>query len=111
MQWNTARVRSLIETLPNIKWVGTSGGEHYVTQQLTYEVAGATDRLYVRGFTTDPKGLPNEDDVDVEMVEITTEYSDGDDSREPANVLARAAIWSELLKAGYSVVRALDPYF
>jgi hypothetical protein len=111
--WKTTEIKTLLESVPHITLVGVfEQGSEMTTEQLVYDVDEAEDRLYVRGFVTDHKDqLLKGDNVDVEIVEVTTEYSDGVDSSNPENVIARALIHAALLKAGYQVVKSLEPYF
>lgn len=112
IHWKTETIKQTLSAVPGITFaeIGEQGSER-TTELLAYNVAGATDRLYVRGFVTD-KQLNQSDDVDVEMIEVFTEYSDGGDSQEPENVAARGLMMAALLKAGYKpVVRSLEPYF
>lgn len=112
-RWKTQKVIDLLKVVPNIKLldIGDQGSE-ICTKQLAYEIDGCSNNLYIRGFNTDHQNnILDPDDADVEMVEVTSEYSDGGESSEPGNILARALITIELVKAGFSVVRSLDLYF
>lgn len=114
MRWKSSKIKAILEKVPNISLVdvGPQGSE-MTTEQLVYAVHLANDKLYVRGFVTDHQNqLLQGDDVDVEMIEVSTGYSDGGDSREPQNVIARGLVHAALLDAGYGeVVRSLEPYF
>jgi len=111
--WKTSDIKTLLEPIHQIKLISTDPqGSEMTTAQLAYKVEGANDRLYVRGFVTDHTNqIVDEDDTNIEMVEVFTEYSDGGDSQEPENVIAKAMIHAALLRAGFQVVKSLEPYF
>jgi len=110
-RWKTGQVVSAISVVPGVLVGALSAGEDYTTQQITLIVDGSENNLFVRGFVTDHKPLNGDDDVDVEMVEVTTGYSDGDMPNDPILVVAHGQVSAALMQLGHKVVRSMDPYF
>jgi hypothetical protein len=109
--WKSSQIIDLLKNIVGVTLTATGdAGSERTTEQLVYAVEGGHDQLFVRGFVTEGE-LALADDVDVEMIEVSTEYSDGSDSPEPANIVARAFIMAALMSAGHIVVRSLDLYF
>ena len=107
--WNLEDVQSAIQSVQKCKIAHVSPAEDYVTERVVINVAGSDNRVFVRGFRTD--GVPVARDGKVEMVEVTTDYSDGDMPNDPLYVLAHAEVKVAVIKLGYRVVRSLDMYF
>src|SRR4051812_27647736 len=98
--WKSNKIIELLKAVNGVTLTDTAdAGSEKTTEQLVYAVEDGQDRLFVRGFVTEGE-LALADDVDVEMIEISTEYSDGSDSPEPENVVARALMMAALMKAG-----------
>lgn len=112
MKWNLEAVRKAISTIPEVVSVNAQDDSgDYATNSLFVIVGGTDENLWVRGFTTQEGGLKQFDDVEVEMVEVTTGYSDGDMPNIPELILAHAKIKVELVKLGFKVVNSMDRYF
>lgn len=112
MRWNRQAIELVLAAVPQVKLAGVNPqGSEKTTEQLCYQVVGAQDRLFVTGFVTEGS-LLQADNVDVEMIELNSEYSDGGESSEPSNIVARALMTAALVTAGYApVVRDLRAYF
>lgn len=109
-RWDVIEVGHAIIAIPECAVVFATPAEDYVTQQLTVAVAGSEYSIYVRGFRTDHKLLA-ENNEEIEMVEVTSGYSDGDLPNDPEYVIVHAKVKAAIMKLGYSVVNSLEPYF
>jgi hypothetical protein len=110
-RWVTATIVEAMTQIPEVNVGDISQGEDHTTQTIRLEVSGSDNGLWVRGFRTDPKPIPNDDNVDVEMIEVTTGYSDGDMPNDPVLCVIHAQVKATLMKQGHSVVNSLEPYF
>jgi hypothetical protein len=110
MVWLKAPVRSMLESIPGVHIIAENPGEDHVTEGFTVSVDGSEHNLYIRGFAT-VGILPRHDDVEIEMVEVSTGFSDGDMPNDPVLVLVHANIKAGLMTMGHSPVDSLDPYF
>lgn len=111
MKWNTATVLEAIRKCSRVTSAKvTAEGEDHVTQQITVTVLNSEENVYVRGFDTN-RTLEAGDDVEVEMVECTTGYSDGDMPKDGPYVLAHAEVHVAIMNLGYHVVKSLEAYF
>jgi hypothetical protein len=84
--------------------------EDYTTETVTISVLGSDHNLFVRGFRTDQKS-PSENHNQIEMVEVSTGYSDGDMPNDPVLSIAHGKVKAAMMRLGHSVVNSLDPYF
>jgi len=111
-KWITNDVVAAISTVPEVSIIRKDGGEDITTQSLTLAVINSQNHIYVRGFTTDSrKPLKSDDNVDIEMVEVTTGYSDGDMPNDPDYVIAHAKVSAAIMRLGHTVVKSLERYF
>lgn len=110
--WNTEAVKRLIAAVPgcSVIAVNPKGGD-YDTEQVVVGIEGTEEKLFVRGFRTDGKSFPEQDNCDVELTEVTTGYSDGDMPNVPQLMLAQGGIMERLSNHGHCPVKSLDPYF
>ncbi len=110
-QWNEAQIKQAILSIPECKIINMGLAEDYVTGQITIAVADSSYQLYVRGFRTDHVELAK-DKNNIEMVEVTTGYSDGDmPMGDPNYMIVHARVKAAIMTAGYLVVNSMDPYF
>lgn len=110
-KWNRGTVKNAILSVPLAKIIAVSAPEDYVTEQYTVHVGESKYQIFVRGFRTDQESP--EDTGEIEMVEVTTGYSDGDMPQDdPLYIVYHAQIKAALVQAGYTcTVNSLDPYF
>jgi len=110
--WKKEEIGKILSSLSEIKIQEERyKGEDYTTDGFILDVNGTEENLYVRGFITSGKPLKTNDNVEIEMVEVTTGYSDGNMPNDPALCIAHGIVKAALMKAGFSVVDSLDPYF
>jgi hypothetical protein len=109
--WNTEQAKIAILAIPKVTLNRISLGEDCTTDGIDLDVIGSDNRIFVRGFVIDGKRLKANDNVDVEMVEVTTGYSDGDMPNDPIYVVAHAQVQAALMQLGHSVVKSMDGYF
>ena len=107
--WNTEQAKIAILAIPEVSLNRISLGEYYTTDGIDLDVAGSEKLIYVRGFSTDR--LSQNDNVDVEMVEVSTGYSDGDMPDDPDYCIIHARVKAALMRLGHRVVNSLDRYF
>lgn len=110
-KWITSDVVDAVSAIPEVAVIHTGYGEDCTTQSLTLSVASSDYNVYVRGFVTDGQRLKSEDNVDVQMVEVTTGFSDGDMPNDPVYVVANAKVKAAVMKLGHQVVGSMDGYF
>ena len=111
-KWITIDVVAALATIPEVSILRKDGGEDITTQSLTLAVANSQNHVYVRGFTTNSsKPLKSDDNVDIEMVEVSTGYSDGDMPNDPDYVVAHAKVSAAVMRLGHRVVNSLDRFF
>lgn len=111
--WIAALIKLALEKVPNVEEIiyEENGGD-YCTHQFILQVANTSEDnryLYVRGFSTGSP-LPQQDDVYVEMVEISSGHSDGT-TQDPELGLAQAYVRAALIRMGFVAVNSLDSYF
>ena len=115
VKWNTD---AIIKLLTDARWnlEVTGAGGDCDTECIILRIDGykvADDMLYISGFTTDCKGIPNTKDCEIESIEV----SDGKDSQGGLNSsdenlgVAYGVVCSRLRKAGFSVVSCMKDYF
>ena len=109
-QWNIESIKLAILSVSECKIESIGLSEDYATEQITVSVDGSNFRLYVRGFRTDHV-LLSKDHNNVELVEVTTGYSDGDMPNDPNYVIVHARVKAAIMTLGYSVVNSMDQYF
>ena len=109
--WITSDVINAISTIPGVSIDRASIGEDYTTDGIDLNVFGSKNRIFVRGFVTDGKRLKANDNVEIEMVEVSTGFSDGDMPNDPIYVVEHAHVQAALMKLGHSVVKSMDGYF
>jgi hypothetical protein len=109
--WVTSDVVAAVSVIPEVKISGVTLGEDYTTKSLYITVDGSQERVFVRGFVTNGKALRSDDNVDIEMVEVATGYSDGDMPNDPDYVIAHAKVQAAIMKLGHRVVKSMDGYF
>jgi hypothetical protein len=120
--WNSQKLEQDLAQLPGIAAVeNRSFGGDVDTDNLVLEIDGCEDCLYIRGFTTQdydrktmkPYELPNRNDVDIEMVEVSDGlcYSGGLNSTQPEMIRAYAEVRVYLANDGADVVDQLKDYF
>ncbi len=109
-RWEFTPISQAINSIPEAIITFVSEPEDYTTQQITVRVEGSENRIYVRGFRTDGT-RPSRDNNNIEMVEVTTGYSDGDMPNDPDYCIIHAKIKAAIMRTGYSVVDSLEPYF
>lgn len=109
-QWDQQAVQDAIIGIPECSIEQITLPEDYVTSQLVISVAGSDYGIFVRGFRTDAIS-PAKDDNRIEMVEVTTGFSDGDMPNDPAYCIVHARVKAALMTLGYCVTNSLDPYF
>jgi hypothetical protein len=108
-KWSTVEIANAVRNIQECGIIKTTQPEDYTTDTLHLAVRGSS-YLWVRGFRTD-RISPAKDDNKIEMVEVTTGYSDGDMPNDPILCVVHARVKAEIMKLGYSVVNSLDPYF
>jgi hypothetical protein len=113
MKWNLAKIISIVRDVQGVENVtALNDFGDYTTKSVYVEVGGTEEHLWVRGFVTSEGGLNGvTDDVEVELVEVTTGYSDGDMPNDPILMVVHAKIRAALSVAGYKTVISLEPYF
>jgi hypothetical protein len=109
--WITSEVANVVEEVPEASVINVQPGGCHTTESLHVRVKESGNSLWVRGFRTNPEEIPSDDDIDVEMIEVTTGYSDGDMPNDPVLCVVHTQIKAALMKHGHSVVNSLDPYF
>jgi hypothetical protein len=109
-RWITDDVVKAISTVNGTSIERIDMGEDHTTQSVTVEVENSENTVYVRGFSTNTY-LKTDNNVDVEMVEVSTGYSDGDMPNDPDYVIVHARVKAALMRMGHTVVNSLDPYF
>ena len=109
-KWNSNSVKKAIESVSECSIMTTIPPEDYVTESFWIWVTGTDQRLWVRGFRTDHAQIAG-DNPEIEMIEVTTGYSDGDMPNDPILCVVHARVKAALMALGYSVVNSLDPYF
>lgn len=107
-KWELEPIIKAIDAVPDCTVIKTSPDEDYTTTQLTIRVNNSGYMIYVRGFVTE--GQPIKDNM-VEMIEVTTGFSDGDMPNDPDYVVAHAKVKAAIMRLGYSVVNSMEPYF
>lgn len=110
-KWITSDVVTAVSTIPEAKISGISQGEDCTTRSLFITVDGSEYNIYVRGFVTNGNRLKSDDNVDIEMVEVTTGYSDGDMPNDPDYCIVHARVKAAIMRLGHSVVNSMDRYF
>ena len=110
-KWITSDVVSAVSAIPEVKISNVTQGEDYTTQTIHITVDDSQNNVYVRGFVTSGKALHTDDNVDIEMVEVATCFSDGDMPADPVYVVANAKVKAEIMKLGHTVVNSMDSYF
>jgi hypothetical protein len=110
-RWITDEIVKTVSEIPEITIFDITGGEDHTTKSLSASVKDSEYKLYIRGFSTNHTAIPNDDNVDVEMIEVTSGYSDGDMPNDPEYVIVHARVKAALMKQGHCVVNSLDPYF
>jgi hypothetical protein len=109
-QWNSDNVESAIISVPECQVIAQAQPEDYTTETFYVNVCGSEHSLWIRGFRTDSV-QPLSDDNQIEMVEVTTGYSDGDMPNDPVLCIVHAKVKAALMTEGYQVVNSMDPYF
>jgi hypothetical protein len=109
--WITDDIKNAVRQIEGVTIIDTGLGEDCTTQSITLSVQDSEYMIYVRGFVIDGKRLKTDDNVEIEMVEVSTGYSDGDMPNDPIYVVAHAQVQAALMKLGHSVVKSMDPYF
>lgn len=110
-QWNLVEVSQAINSVPECIIIAiTSYDEDYTTKQITVRIEGSENLLYIRGFRTDSI-QPAKDNNKIEMIEVTTGYSDGDMPNDPAYMIVHAKVKAAIMRLGHQVVNSLDCYF
>jgi hypothetical protein len=110
-QWSTQEVIQRVKTIPQIKAAFVSAeGEDHTTQQIRVEIRGTKEAAFIRGFVTDST-LPAGDLVPVEMVEVSTNYSDGELPDDAAFLAAYGYIRAAVVSLGHKTVNSLESYF
>lgn len=108
IQWNEGKIVVALTAIMEIEIRNNTLGEDYTTNQLTYAVENSENQIFIRGFVTE--GKPIQDNM-IEMVEVTTGYSDGDMPNDPDYCIVYAKVKAAIMRLGYSVVSSLEPYF
>ena len=106
--WHLTNVERAIESIPECSIIQVTPGEDYTTEQFTVKVDKSDHFIYIRGFKTD--GAPIKYN-EIEMIEVTTGYSDGDMPNDPDYCVTHAKVKGSIMRLGYLVVNSLEPYF
>lgn len=109
-RWNTNEIVEAVSTVPEVNVMSIQPGEDHTTKYLTLAVAGSQNFVYVRGFSTN-KYLSSDDDVEIEMVEVSSGYSDGDMPNDPDYMIVHARVKAAIMRLGHRVVNSMDAYF
>lgn len=109
-KWEFTLISQAINSVSECIITHVRPAEDYVTQQITVRVSGSDNMIYIRGFRTDQVN-PSKDFDRIEMVEVTTGYSDGDMPNDPDYCIIHAKVKAAIMRLGYDVVNSLDPYF
>ena len=109
-QWDFLKVSQAINSVPECIITAVSPAEDTTTKQITVSIENSENMIYVRGFRTDQKSIIKNNNM-IEMVEITTGYSDGDMPNDPDYCVTHAKVKAAIMKLGYDVVNSLDSYF
>lgn len=110
-QWNLIEVSQAINSVPEcIIQAITMYNEDCTTKQITVRINNSDNMLYIRGFRTDSI-QPAKDNNNIEMIEVTTGYSDGAMPNDPDYMIVHAKVKAAIMRLGYSVVNSLDCYF
>jgi len=107
--WDAAAVIKAIDSVPGCSSSQWSGPEDYTSGQIVVLVNTSQHSIYVRGFRTDGEQFLS--DNQVEMVEVTTGYSDGDMPNDPDYCVTVAMVKAAIMRLGYQVVNSMDGYF
>jgi hypothetical protein len=110
VKWEREKVKEAIEKVRECSIISTTEFEGYVTDGFYVRVKDSDNSLWIRGFRCDGIEVDMKDPY-IEMIEVTTGYSDGDMPQDPALCIAHGHIKAELMRIGYRPVNSLDPYF
>lgn len=111
-KWNVGQIKAEIRGIYPSAVIMRTRGEDVTTDGLQVQFPdNGDDSLFLQGFVVEGM-IPAHDDVDVEMVELTSGYSDGGlVSSDLQMIQLYADIRKILATAGFVVVNSLDEYF
>ena len=120
--WNSQKIHKELCAIPGIASIFNDGpGGDVDTDNFRIELDSTEDRLFVRGFTTQdydratmkPYELPNRNDVEIEMVELTDGqcHSGGLNSASMETAQAFILVRAYFLNQNAEVVDQIKDYF
>lgn len=109
-KWEGTTVSQAINSIPECVIHAITPIEDYVTETFQVRVEGSDNMIYIRGFRTDNVQYSKQNNM-IEMVEVTTGFSDGDMPQDPDYCITHAKVKAAIMRLGYEVVNSLDPYF